>query len=288
MNHRIIIYLYVIFSCRLLNAEFQAVDLNSASKEQIELLPGVGKKKGEAIIAYRAAHNGFKNIEELRYVEGMKPKLLASLLGKIVVQKQKQKQKQPENTIVVAQKPSLSLAETKRLVTQFPGEPSIQQVQEQAIHYASMNPERVASWLSRIRYAPWLPHLDAGINRVLDRGLSVRERTGDPNTFYTKDSANWELKARAEWKLNDLIFDPAELHAARESVRISQQRNRIVERVTESYFERRRVQLEQKLNPPSEPSAMTDLVLQESQLTADIDGLTGGWFSHQLVGGIRE
>lgn len=64
------------------------VDLNSATAEQLMTLKGIGKKKAEAIILYRQAHNGFKRIEELEQVKGIGPKLLAHNLRRLTLTNQ--------------------------------------------------------------------------------------------------------------------------------------------------------------------------------------------------------
>lgn len=48
------------------------IDLNSATKEQLTTLPGIGETRAQAIIAYREAHGGFQKIEELMEVNGIK------------------------------------------------------------------------------------------------------------------------------------------------------------------------------------------------------------------------
>ena len=60
-----------------------------------------------------------------------------------------------------------------------------------------------------------------------------------------------------------------------------QLRDDIVDEVTRTYFERRRLQANMLLSPPSEQQALEqELRLQE--LTALIDGLTGGFFSRSM------
>ena len=47
------------------------VDLNTATGEELESLPGVGPRTAELIIEYREQHDGFQKIEELMNVRGI-------------------------------------------------------------------------------------------------------------------------------------------------------------------------------------------------------------------------
>jgi competence protein ComEA len=55
------------------------VNINTADKETLTLLPGIGPVTAEAILAYRQANGGFKSIEELTKVKGIGEKSLAKL-----------------------------------------------------------------------------------------------------------------------------------------------------------------------------------------------------------------
>jgi competence protein ComEA len=55
------------------------VNINSADKDQLVALPGVGPKTAEAIVAYRKENGNFKSIEELTKVKGVGDKTLEKI-----------------------------------------------------------------------------------------------------------------------------------------------------------------------------------------------------------------
>lgn len=48
------------------------MNINTATRDQLLTLPGIGEAKAAAIISYRDAHGGFKSVEELQKIEGIK------------------------------------------------------------------------------------------------------------------------------------------------------------------------------------------------------------------------
>lgn len=59
------------------------VNINSADLKQLIKLPGVGKKKAQAIIDYRETNGDFASLEDLAKVKGVGKKMLAKLDGKV-------------------------------------------------------------------------------------------------------------------------------------------------------------------------------------------------------------
>lgn len=55
------------------------VDLNTATQAQLEVLPGIGPKMAERILAYRAENGGFKSVDDLDEVKGIGEKLMETL-----------------------------------------------------------------------------------------------------------------------------------------------------------------------------------------------------------------
>jgi competence protein ComEA len=62
-----------------------ALNLNTATKEELVALSGVGPAKAQAIIDYRAQHGGFKTVDELKDVKGIGARRFERLKSEVTV-----------------------------------------------------------------------------------------------------------------------------------------------------------------------------------------------------------
>ena len=62
-----------------------AVNINTATKEELDALPGIGPVKAQAILDYRKTHGSFKSVEELKDVKGIGAKRYEKLKGELTV-----------------------------------------------------------------------------------------------------------------------------------------------------------------------------------------------------------
>ena len=61
------------------------INLNKATKEELMTLPGVGASRAESIIQYRSENGGFKSIEEIMLISGIKEGLFEKIKDLIKV-----------------------------------------------------------------------------------------------------------------------------------------------------------------------------------------------------------
>jgi len=62
-----------------------AVNLNTATKDELVALPGIGPAKAQAILDYRNANGAFKSVDELKDVKGIGAKRFEKLKGELTV-----------------------------------------------------------------------------------------------------------------------------------------------------------------------------------------------------------
>jgi competence protein ComEA len=62
-----------------------AVNLNTATKEELVALSGIGPAKAQAILDYRTQHGGFKSVDELKDVKGIGARRFEKLKPELTV-----------------------------------------------------------------------------------------------------------------------------------------------------------------------------------------------------------
>ena len=66
----------------------QKINLNTATKEQLMTLSGIGEAKAEDIIAYRAENGDFQTIEDIMKISGIKEAAFQKIKDKIMVKEE--------------------------------------------------------------------------------------------------------------------------------------------------------------------------------------------------------
>jgi competence protein ComEA len=61
------------------------ININTAAKEILITLPGIGEAKADSIIAYRTEHGGFSTIEEIMEIPGIKEAVFSKIKELITV-----------------------------------------------------------------------------------------------------------------------------------------------------------------------------------------------------------
>ena len=173
-------------------------------------------------------------------------------------------------------------AEARRILAKFDSEPNIVAVQTAAASYARVNPDAYDSWMSASRFAYLLPSNIRGQLRRQDGDQSDVRTTSSGLSDLVSTDEQLQIILRADWDLTRLVFNKDSITAARQIERIVNQREDILTTVNKLFFARRQLQVELELEPPTSVERAVKSQLRIDALTADLDALTGGWFSKQI------
>ncbi len=173
---------------------------------------------------------------------------------------------------------ALTAAEARALLDRIAGEPTVESLTVAAVREAELSPERMRSWMRRVRLAPLLPQVSVR----LDRGVQYDESwddgpTGEKRSVDTDDDTGWRVQAT--WDLGRLLFEPNEIGVAREGMNLVELRHEVLREIVRLYFERRRLQVEAVLEPdaPAERAVAREARIRE--IESAIDAMTGGAMS---------
>lgn len=79
---RMLLALVALIVCGTASA---ALNLNTASKDELVALPGIGPAKAQAIVDYRNQHGPFKAVDEIRKVKGIGEKLFLQIKPELAI-----------------------------------------------------------------------------------------------------------------------------------------------------------------------------------------------------------
>lgn len=168
------------------------------------------------------------------------------------------------------------------LLANFVHEPTIARVQEAAIRYAEVHPEKIKRWRRDAALQALLPSLDVGWDRDRSLDSSIDEGTFPKFQLVETEDRDAGFDASISWDLGKLIWNDDQTNIDVRSKLMVQLREGIVDEVTRTYFERRRLQMALLMEPPTDQRTSVEQELRLQELTALLDGLTGGYFSQQL------
>lgn len=163
-------------------------------------------------------------------------------------------------------------------------EPKIRDVQEAAIRYAEVSPEKISQWRKKAAKKALLPQVSVGLDRNSTdlwhwEGGSTT-KTDDDILRRGKDSVDWDVSL--SWNLSDLIWNDAQTSIDVRSKLMVELRDNILDQVNKLYFERLRVKSELDSLAIEDRNKRFDKQLKLEELTASLDALTSGYYSEQL------
>jgi len=162
-------------------------------------------------------------------------------------------------------------------------EPKVRDVQEAAIKYAEVSPDKIAQWRKGASRKALLPQVSIGLDRNSTdlwhwEGGSTT-RSDDDVLRRGKDNIDWDVSV--SWDLSDLIWNDAQTNIDVRSKLMVELRDDILDQVNKLYFEHLRVKSELDNLAIEDRSKRFDKQLKLQELVASLDALTSGYYSEQ-------
>lgn len=161
-------------------------------------------------------------------------------------------------------------------------EPTILELHQAAIRYAEVNPNKITNWRRQAALKALFPEVSVGYDRDIDS--TITSSTSQGKTTYTlgPDDTSYGLDLSLKWDLGDLIYNDDQTSIDSRSKLMVQLRNDVLEKLNQAYFERKRLQAELLKYQDKTSPAYQERQLKIEELTAQIDGLTGGYLSRRI------
>ena len=163
-------------------------------------------------------------------------------------------------------------------------EPDIRDVQDAAIKYAEVSPEKITQWRKEASRKALLPQVSIGLDRNTTdlwhwEGGSTT-KVDDDTLRRGKDNIDWDVSL--SWDLSDLIWNDAQTSIDVRSKLMVELRDDILDQVNKLYFERLRVRSELDSLGIQDRNKRFEKQLKLRELAASLDSLTSGYYSGQL------
>ena len=160
-----------------------------------------------------------------------------------------------------------------------PRSPSIQKVQQVAIQYAEVSPTKIQRWRQLAKWRALIPKFSLSLDRDENANIASSSSKGVTTFTVGPEKRNLSLDFDLTWDLGDLFWSTDQTSIDVRSRLMVILRRNILEEVTRLYFRRERLMAEFENIPTEDPILLKERQLRIMELSAQLDALTGGWYS---------
>ncbi|MFH1131559.1 MAG: hypothetical protein V1754_09495 [Pseudomonadota bacterium] len=171
----------------------------------------------------------------------------------------------------------------EELLKRFEHEPTVQKVQDAAIRYYKVHPERIGMLLRNAQLKAIIPTVSGQFANDVTSSMRIMQDGFYINSLpYKEDeTVNGDklgFKIQASWILDRLLFN-AEVLDVQSLIGIL---DGVVREVTTVYYIRRRLQIDMVLRPPPDLATRISQRIRIDELTGLLDAMTGGVMTKAL------
>jgi len=164
----------------------------------------------------------------------------------------------------------------------FDNEPTFRQLQQAAIKFSDVSPDKIRDWHRESRLKAMVPKVSVGMGN--DRSSNTEIYTSATRDYAVVGPEDYSsnLDFSVSWDLGNLIWSDDQTNIDVRSRLNTQLRNDILDDLRRAYYERKRLQFELIASPPKDSRARFERELRIQELTQAIDDLTGNYLSDNM------
>ena len=170
----------------------------------------------------------------------------------------------------------------KEISILFGREPAFKELQEAAMKFAEVDPDKIKRWRNQARLKALVPKVSLSMdNRVATNSEIYTSATRD-YVALGPDDISKGVGVSVSWELANLIWSDDQTNIDVRSRLTTQLRNDILDDLRRAYFERKRLQFDIAQNPPKDVKGRFEKEMRLQELTQIIDDLTGNYLSKRI------
>ncbi len=164
----------------------------------------------------------------------------------------------------------------------FDGEPSFKELQEAAIKFNDLDPDKIRKWHFESRMRALAPKVSVGFDNSTSNNYNIVAAATVPDrdrVVIGPDDVNEGFDLSVSWDLANIIWSDDQANIDVRSRLTTQLRSDILDDLRRAYFERKRMQYEMAVSPPAETKLRFEKELRILELTQTIDDITGNYLT---------
>jgi len=163
----------------------------------------------------------------------------------------------------------------------FDGEPSFKELQEAAMRFNEVHPDKIRKWRSESRMRALAPKVSVGFDNNKSNTYEIYTSATKDYAVMGPDDISEGFDLSVSWDLANLIWSDDQTNIDVRSRLTTQLRNDILDDLRRAYFERKRLQYELVTSPPTDMRLRFEKELRVQELTQAIDDITGNYLSDE-------
>ena len=170
----------------------------------------------------------------------------------------------------------------KTLKITFDNEPTFRELQQAAMKFGDVRPEKIKNWQRDSRLKALVPKVTCSLDNHRASNQEIYTSATKDYVSVGPDDIYKAVDLSVSWDVSELIWSDSQTNIDVRSRLTTQLRNDILDDLRRAYYERKRLKFDMLTSPPKDLRSRFDRELRIQELTQAIDDLTGNYLSDHI------